>query len=173
MPFAADTVTITIAQYKPHLADVDFMLLYLLETLIVLVLTPAGSKYSSRDKATTIVWHEAPCVSCSSSVAASVNVNQRVKCRLNEKQSRKIKEVMHTRVEAVDGREGGDLLGVVQLKRLDQFVLVVWHVPTSHNMPMQRYCTSDNCNTVREISPIWICDLWMNCLTKKIVSESI
>ena len=55
MPFAADTVTITIAQYKPHLADVDFMLLYLLETLIVLVLTPAGSKYSSRDKATTIV----------------------------------------------------------------------------------------------------------------------
>ena len=32
---------------------------------------------------------------------------------------------MHTRVEAVDGREGGDLLGVVQLKRLDQFVLVV------------------------------------------------
>jgi len=43
----------------------------------------------------------------------------------NEKQSRKIKEVVHTRVEAVDGREGGDLLGVVQLKRLDQFVLVV------------------------------------------------
>ena len=32
-------------------------------------------------------------------------------------------------MEAVDGREGGDLLGAVKLKRLDQLVLVVRHVP--------------------------------------------
>jgi len=33
-------------------------------------------------------------------------------------------------VEAVDSREGGHLLSIVQLKRLDQFILVVWNVPT-------------------------------------------
>jgi len=37
-------------------------------------------------------------------------------------------------MEAVGRRESGDLLGVVQLKRLDQFVLVVRRVPTTHTI---------------------------------------